>query len=369
MSQARIYEVFGYPITDQSQEASIHRKSAICPFTSMRCDGGGNRYMSEINLKEHAHRDLAKLFPGQTKLPAGVCSIQLKPDESPWIICPRRLLYMGRNADESILHATPQKKLLSVCRYPKGTTLGIWSELSVSYTDTTEEKFDYRLDYVLMPVTSVSQDDAAEAANMDWKPLRKMLLKSGFAFAQRDGIEYVEQFPVGRPSIIEIMTSSTSGGNKANRSQIPQAMEDFMLGKAHVAPSINYRQVWARMASQLIVKSQAALAWGGKTIWVVQDLLADYISRSTALDLQYFLAKRTNEVNILAFSYGKSYRHPKPSEPIYLKESKLYSGPIKAAGDLSEPSFQDIILASVCPPKYVLIQAMCKKGLCNLMEL
>ena len=102
--------------------------------------------------------------------------------------------------------------------------------------------------------------------------LQKNLRDSGHTFAQRNGEIYIEDFPVGNPVIVEVMTSSTSGGNKKKRSCIPQAFEDCMLGKSHLAPSINYRQVWARMASQLIVKSQAAMAWNGKTIWVFTRL-------------------------------------------------------------------------------------------------
>jgi len=44
------------------------------------------------------------------------------------------------------------------------------------------------------------------------------------------------------------------------------AFEDAVLGKPHQGPGINYRQVWARMVSQLVVKSEVGLAWGGKTI-------------------------------------------------------------------------------------------------------
>ena len=162
------------------------------------------------------------------------------------------------------------------------------------------------------------------------------------------------------------MTSSTSGGNKKKRSCIPQAFEDCMLGKPHLAPGINYRQVWARMASQLIVKSQAAMAWGGKTIWVLQDLLADYISSSTALDLHKFIAEHTNEVNILAFSYGDNYKHAKPNKTVSLDKSVLYSGPIRANNSNNlQPCFQDIVLASVCPPRNVLISALSKKTMAN----
>lgn len=140
-----------------------------------------------------------------------------------------------------------------------------------------------------------------------------------------------------------------------------------MLGKPHLAPGINYRQVWARMASQLIVKSQAAMDWGGKTIWVLQDLLADYISSSTALDLRKFVSEHTDEVNILAFSYGENYKRPQNSKTVSLDNSVLYAGPIKSDSDNTKPCFQDIVLASVCPPRQVLIAALCKKALANRM--
>jgi len=164
----------------------------------------------------------------------------------------------------------------------------------------------------------------------------------------RNGETYVEDFPVGLPVIVEVMTSSTSGGNKKKRSCIPQAFEDCMLGIPHMVPGINYRQVWARMASQLIVKSQAAMAWGGKTIWVLQDLLADYISTSTALDLHKFVAEHTDEVNILAYSYGDKYRQTEKSKTVSLDDSTLYAGSIRTNSDAeNKPCFQDIVLASV----------------------
>lgn len=62
--------------------------------------------MSDIDLKEHP--ELSELFPGLTRVPSGVCSIQLSEGSSPWIICPRRLLYMGRKASEQILRGETQ---------------------------------------------------------------------------------------------------------------------------------------------------------------------------------------------------------------------------------------------------------------------
>jgi len=368
----KIYELLGYQVCDVSSAVQDSRKRAYCPFISNTCDGGGNRYMSDIDLESHP--ELAKLFPGMDRVPSGVCSIQISEGQSPWIICPRRLLYMGRKASEAVLHGITQTKLLEKCAFPHGSEIGIWSEAKVKYSsgDDIEDTsaFDYTFDYVLMPLGRVSRQQAIEATGTEWNELQRNLRESGHTFSMCDGEFYIEDFPVSQPVIVEVMTSSTSGGNKRKRSCIPQAFEDCILGQPHLAPSINYRQVWARMASQLIVKSQAATAWGGKTIWVLQDLLADYISSSTALDLHRFVSDHTDEVNILAFSYAENYKHPEESKPVPLDSSTLYAGPIRASDSENiQPCFQDIVLASVCPPRSVLINALCKKPLANRMSI
>lgn len=325
--------------------------------------------MSDIDLKDHP--ELSKMFPGMTRVPSGVCSIQLNEGASPWIICPRRLLYMGRKASNEILKGETQKMLLSKCEYEKGTQLGIWAEAKVKYTDESDEDtaFDYTFDYVLMPLGRVTKAEATKATGLEWDVLHNFLMESCHTFVVRNGIQYIEDFPVGSPVIVEVMTSSTSGGNKKKRSCIPQAFEDSMLGKTHLAPGINYRQVWARMASQLIVKSQAAISWSGKTIWVLQDLLADYISSSTALDLRKFIKGHTDEVNILAFSYGDNYKVTTDNQTVSLNNSTLYAGPIRSSKENVEPCFQDIVLASVCPPREVFISALCRKEMANRMVL
>lgn len=302
----KIFELFGYPISDKNPKVCESRRRAFCPFMSETCDGGGNRFQAEINLSTHP--ELKKFFSGMRKVQAGICSIQLHDNESPWIICPRRLFYPNQLAPSDV-----QKILFSKCNFPKGTILGVWSEVKIKYKANGRRNFDYTFDYIFMPL--------------------------------------VEYKPAGAPVIVEVMTSSTSGGNKKIRSTIPQAFEDCILEKNHTAPGINYRQVWARMVSQLLVKSQVAMAWGGKAIWIIQDLLADYISSTTALDLENFLSDTTDEVNILAFSHGDTR-----------KNFKLYSGTIRPATKIQRPCFQDIISASICPPRQVLISALIKKA-------
>lgn len=361
----QIYELLGFHISDNSPKTTASRKKAFCPFMNTTCDGGGNRFMSEISLEKHP--ELRDYFNGMSKVPSGICSIQLAPNTSPWIICPRRLLYMGNKADKKTLLGSTQRRLFEICNFAPNSRVGVWAETKVKYSgeNSTEDNtsFDYTFDYVLCRLGRVSLNEASNLTGLSEKELKSKLLASGHTLALVNGVLMVENFPVGAPFIIEVMTSSTSGGNKKIRSCIPQAFEDCILGRDHLAPGINYRQVWARMASQMIVKSQAAIEWGGSTIWVLQDLLANYISSSTALDLNQFIAEKLSEVNILAFSYTDKYKSPKKERPIELSDNTLFSGPIRpyVNDDNVPPSFQDIVLASVCPPKSVLLAALCKK--------
>lgn len=329
--------------------------------------------MSEIPLKSHT--ELADFFSNMPTVPSGICSIQISPDTSPWIICPRRLLYMGNKASDKTLLGSTQKILLSNCTFTEGAKIGIWAEVKVKYTSEEAAQynasFDYTFDYILCELGRIGLKEASTLTQIREAELKRRLTTAGYALAYINGETMIEDFPIGKPYIIEVMTSSTSGGNKKYRSCIPQAFEDSILNKRHVAPGINYRQIWARMASQMIVKSQAALAWGGFTIWVLQDLLAEYISSSTALDLRQFLSESLSEVNILSFSYSDKFLNPVENRIIELTDSNLYSGPIRPynADSNVPPSFQDIVLASVCPPKSVLLSVLCRKSMSNVLYL
>jgi len=215
-----------------------------------------------------------------------------------------------------------------------------------------------------MPIGNIELEAALERTGIS----ERKLLDSGFSMSRRGGVKYVEDFPIGAPLVVEVMTSSISGGNKKKRTTVAQAFEDAILGgvDAHVAPGINYRQVWARMVSQLIVKSEASVSWGGKTIWVLQDVLADYISSSTALDLQGFLSEYTSEVNILSFSYGGAYRGSGDGIA-ELDLGELFAGPIRPPGATSEQGFQDMIRAPVVPPRSSLTRALASKRSTNII--
>ena len=172
--------------------------------------------MSDIDLT--THKELRRLFPGLERVPSGVCSIQLTEADAPWIICPRCLLYMGEKASPQVLRGQTQTRLLEKCGFPRGTEIGIWAEVKVKYTKGKQEEgastFDYTFDYVLMPLESVTQEQAVSASGIGWKQLERYLRDSGHTFSKRAGETYIEDFPTGSPIIVEVMTSSTSGGNK-----------------------------------------------------------------------------------------------------------------------------------------------------------
>jgi hypothetical protein len=344
------------------------------------CDGGGNRHLSNINLhSSEIDPRLREMYPDHEQIPAGVCSLQLQPDATPWIVCPRRLLALGKEPpDTRKFQRELERQTIQYFQYPSGTRLGVWSEVKIKYTQTDGDNppatFDYTFDYVLMPLQPVALVDAALDLGKKTTPkalerLARHLRNKGYDITENDDGLTVEGFPTSNPGIIEIMTSSTSGGNKAKGTTISKSFENALLGKPHRAPGINYRQVWARMASQLLVKSEVTLGWGGKTIWILQDVLVNYISGATALDIKKFLAEQTAEVNILSFSYADTHIDH-DAGIIELPKVELFAGPIAppqpaSASAEPPPSFQDIIRIGVQPPIKSLISRLVDKPMAS----
>ncbi|HEB71830.1 MAG TPA: hypothetical protein ENI77_04350 [Nitrospirae bacterium] len=364
----KIFEIFGFPLNDKSTEAEECKRSAQCPFMDCECDGGGNRYLSNIDLSNKAR--LRKYFRDKKTVHSGICSISLNDHDSPWIVCPRRLMVLGRlNTGNRKYQKYAENLLFKHSHLTKGTRLGVWSELKLKYVEQIgglKKKFDYTFDYLVMPLKRCSEFEFSEITGMSWNKAKPLLESSGFSFARREGIAYVEDFPSGAPIVVEIMTSSTSGGNKKKRTTIPMAFEDAILDKHHGAPGINYRQVWARMVSQLIVKSEVAVSWGGMAFWILQDVLVDYISSSTALDIRRFLAKCPSEINMLSFSYKNKYKNPKGV--IELKNGELFAGAFSSPKTkASKSSFQDIIRAPMHPSKSRLINQLIKRRPTNII--
>lgn len=349
---SKIFELFGYPLETWNAEAKLNCEKARCPFMDSECDGGGNRYLSGINLENK--NDLQKYFPGKKLVQAGICSLRPKPIEQPWIVCPRRLLSL-RNGQAHHQRATINQ-LVQISELPKDSLFRAWSEVKMKIATENEEEesksFDYTFDYILAGFTRKLISEVAIIIGKSETMTQKIAQSNGYTMAQRNGMTWIDDFPSDPITIVEIMTSSTSGGDKKKRTQIAMAFEDAVKnGHAHNVPGINYRQVWARMVSQLIVKSQVSIAWGGRTIWLLQDVLANYISQSTALNLEKYLSEHTNEVNILAFGYGnKSEPKNQKEQIIELADSKFYSGPISNA-KTNDTGFIDIVKIGAPPPK------------------
>lgn len=291
-------ELFGQRVAGSQHEHQQACRGAQCPHSGTLCDGGGNRDMVRWPARE---QPLAPLFDAEVGaadgfIPCGVCSVQVS--DTAWAVCPRRLLALeAQVASES--QRRLRDRVLHLAGFAPGDAVDIWSEVALADRATN---INYRLDYVL---------------------------------------RRADQPPV----IVEIMTASTSGGNRAQRTDMQSAFCDSVL---HVyglrpenaeAPGVNIRQVWARMASQLIVKSEIANAWGGCAIWVVQDSLVDYIDRQTGLRLEELRSQnwQRGEVNVVSASLD---------DPADLR---LYSGPVHSVAGgacwtdlLSAPAIPDV---------------------------
>lgn len=226
-------------------------------------------------------------------IPCGVCSVSVS--RTNWAVCPRRLLSLDAPSPSKGQRQL-RRRILQLAGFVAGDEVRVWSEISLR--DRTG--FNYRLDYVL---------------RADDRP----------------------------PVIVEVMTASTSGGNRLKRTDMQSAFCDAVLyanGVLHergLSPGVNARQVWARMASQLIVKSEVANQWGGRTIWVVQDALLEYIRKQTGLRLDelYSPTWQAGEVNVVSASID---------DP---DDIRLYSGPIRATSD--EACWTELLSAPSIP--------------------
>ena len=265
------------------------------------CDGGGNRDMAEADLRQdpglRARFNSKVVASGSVS--CAICAVSV--DQTPQIICPNRLFYLGSNNKIHPYMQTILDFISGLAGYSSGDSIAFWKEVTINKRDKQSRSFNYRLDYVLRKVDPNGK--------------------------------YQE------PIIIEVMTCSTSGGNKAQGSDISTAFRKAILASDSSpiqSPGVNIRQVWARMASQLIVKSQAALHWGGKAFWVVQDTLAEYINNNTGLELNKLHSTKPGEVNIIVRSEAANDR------------PRLYAGPIQGSRR-GQPSFSDILKAPFLP--------------------
>jgi hypothetical protein len=274
---ARIAELYG--LSPQVFAAADTRLSGVrlCPFRKTGCDVSSNRNrVANLDYNYKGVRSDASAILniyGTDPLPLGVCSCWVRRQnetiERPWILCPKRLLAL-----EPPRPVIP-KEVRQLIEIRNGCDVGVWRELKFRRRESTTQTgrfFEYTFDYLLMEL-------GASGA------------------------------PIGAPYIVEVMTSSTRGGG------VSEHMADVLLGRPQrhlggIVDSIytpNYRQVFERMLGQFIAKSEIAEHWGGRTVWVFQDVLLDYIEQTTAFDSSQL--DSSGRINV----FGEVYRLVKPA--------------------------------------------------------
>jgi hypothetical protein len=342
----QIFELFGFPVDDQSKIADYHRRNCICPFYNRICDGGGNRYQSFVSNQKVRAEGLDEYFKIDLKdYPPGVCSLKVKDDN--WIVCPRRLFSFDSQNSSGEHFNFINKVIYDYCEIDPRNQFAVWGEVKIKYKEHSDgfiKTFDSTFDYLVAEVGPKLAKDVAKDLRITEKSLLSKCSKAGIALSNRDGKNYIEYFPHGTPHIIEVMTSSTSGGNKRKGNTIQQSFIDAIKGLGHESPGINYRQVWARMVSQLIVKSQIGKEWGSNTLWILQDLLTSYISKSTSLNLNKLISDIPKGVNMISVKYSNEVDH---NGCLKLEQEALFSGEVPSSE--SDTDFNRLLQASVIP--------------------
>ena len=144
---SKIFEIFGYPLTSSHSDAIDCRTRAWCPFMESECDGGGNRYLSTLKLRNHTQ--LAEQFPEKETVQVGVCSLLVSG--KPWIVCPRRLFAL-RDSNRSQLQARVREDLIQYSGLARAIEYRAWSEVKIKFSTHVKGKeklFDCTFDYVL----------------------------------------------------------------------------------------------------------------------------------------------------------------------------------------------------------------------------
>lgn len=342
----QIFELFGFPVDDKSEIAEHHRRNCICPFYNRTCDGGGNRYQSFVSMQKVKAEGLDGYFDiGLKDYPPGVCSLKVKDQN--WIVCPRRLFSFDSENSSGEHFEFINKVVYDYCEVNPRNRFAVWGEVKIKYNEQSNgfiKSFDSTFDYLLAEVGPRLLKSVAKDLRISERSLFNKCNKEGIVLSNRNGENYIEYFPLGKLHIIEVMTSSTSGGNKRKGNTIQQSFIDAIKGKDHESPGINYRQVWARMVSQLIVKSQIGKEWGSNTLWILQDVLTDYISKSTSLNLSKLVSDVPKGVNMVSVKYSSERDD---NGCFRLEQSDLFSGEVPQSE--SDTDFNRLLQASVVP--------------------
>lgn len=278
---SRIGELFGVRVDEPHLQPHDNWNTCHCPFTKSKCDVSANRGdRAYLDLK-HAgvspeDREAMIERHGDEVKPFGICSLSTQRHHEkihrPWIVCPKRLLDLKQE------YPGVPPELRALIDIKPGTLVRCWNEVKFRYRDPESQSFfEYTFDYLIMPIEQTP---------------------TGTVIA-------------GPPFIVEIMTSSTRGGG------LTEHMVDVLMQREQrklstivkSAYTPNYRQVFARMLAQIVAKSEIAEAWGGQTIWMLQDVLVEYIEQTTDFEPAEFEGGQEGNVAMIQYTMQDRVDH------------------------------------------------------------
>lgn len=188
---------------------------------------------------------------------------------------------------------------------------------------------EHRIPHIICPKRLGTQEAVQRAVSLVGAGGATVLLE-GVRMGTLGTMDYVAVFYDAQQDCIldfagiEVMAVSTT-----NTGQIIRAMLDALAGGLGESYNygINYRQVLSRMLVQLCAKGSAFSMWGKKTIWIIQDVLYDYMEHT--YDLRLPTATRASDpITLLIYSLVETEGR------FELKEREIRSGQPRHFSDL-----------------------------------
>ena len=363
----KIFELFGMAPNEFVQQTKSVKHECRCPYTQSTCDGGGNRHQTAIRIEGTELESIFTSPSNNKKIVPGICSIT--STEQDWVVCPRRLFGFQNTPTQSYPTSNyslqdHEAEALKLSGLPLDVELGVWPEVYLK-SSTPDSIIKYHFDFVIAPILRDCSLDMLppyfDASEIEGRKRITAAAKAGgyTAHGHKAGQTTKILPDLSEPFIIEVMTASTSGSNKAKGTDISTAFRNAATGRSHQSPGINKRQVWGRMATQLYAKSHLASAWGGKTIWIVQDELLNNISSTTGLRL----IDHENEYNTINF-VSMSYKENSSS----LSVDNIFRIPMGISAEDSDRATM-LLLPKFTPSKSALLEAVLRRPLAAVIKL
>lgn len=301
---AKIAELFGQRIGENPAQAPQPWKDRHCPFTNRTCDVTANRSDRAILDLEHSavspeDKTAIENLYGTAPIPVGICSIfTARQNEAlgrPWIVCPKRMMEL-RAAPPVIPNAI--RELIPI---NPGTKVRCWWEFKLrsraSALAEAGESPDARCADADSAVGGVADPEAVPDNRFFEYTFDYILIP----VEQAEGQTHPKL--IGPPYVLEVMTSSTRGGGLTEHmvDLLTLREQGSLRGRVKSPYTPNYRQVFERMLGQFYAKAEIAESWGGRAIWIVQDVLLDYIEQSTDFRAANYPASNAGNVFVAVF--------------------------------------------------------------------